>query len=245
MAVTQTPAPLVGRQAELERLDAALAGLDEGREGCVAMEGEPGIGKTRLLAELRTRAEDCGHLVLSGAAAEFERDLPFSVWVDALDAYATSQGLDLDGALAAELADERFRAHRAVRALLGTLAGDHAVVLVLDDLHWADAASLELVASLVRRGAGAPVLLALAFRPGQAPEKLTVALAAARVERLALGPLSETQTAELVGPEHAAALYAHSGGNPFYLEELARAPRPPSGDGGAADDGVPAAVAAA
>src|SRR3954470_3821850 len=138
MAVMQTPAPLVGRQAELERLDAALAGLDEHREGCVAREGEPGIGKPRLLAELRTRAEDCGHLVLSGSAAEFERDLPFSVWVDALDAYVSSQDLDLDEALVAELggilpslssapaplADERFRAHRAVRTLLCLLAAD-------------------------------------------------------------------------------------------------------------------------
>ena len=53
----------------------------------------PGIGKTRLLAELRRRAEDRGHVVLSGAAAEFERDLPYGVWVEALDAYVASQEL--------------------------------------------------------------------------------------------------------------------------------------------------------
>ena len=60
---------------------------------CLAIEGEPGIGKTRLLRELRERAEGRGHLVLGGSAAEFERDMPFSVWVDALDAYVASQDL--------------------------------------------------------------------------------------------------------------------------------------------------------
>src|SRR4051812_6954335 len=130
MAVKSPRAPLVGREAELERLDAPLAAPAAEGEGGLAIAGGPGVGKTRLLAELRERAETAGHLVLGGAAAEFERDLPFSVWVDALDAYVSSQDLDLDPALAAELggilpslrssapaplADERFRAHRAVR----------------------------------------------------------------------------------------------------------------------------------
>jgi hypothetical protein len=56
----------------------------------VAVEGEPGIGKTSLLSELRHRAEDHGCLLLYGLAAEFERELPFSVWTDALDAHVAS-----------------------------------------------------------------------------------------------------------------------------------------------------------
>ena len=82
---------MVGRRSELEQLDAALAALGAGSPACLAVEGEPGIGKTRLLAELRRRAEDRGHLVLSGSAAEFERDLPYGVWVEAVDAYVASQ----------------------------------------------------------------------------------------------------------------------------------------------------------
>ena len=107
--------------------------------------------------------------MLAGSAAEFERDIPFSVWVDALDAYVASQNLELDDELADELAtilpalrrpgatyghavaDERYRAHRAASTLLGRLSDDQALVLILDDLHWSDGASVDLIASLLRR----------------------------------------------------------------------------------------------
>ncbi|HEX8206000.1 MAG TPA: ATP-binding protein, partial [Solirubrobacteraceae bacterium] len=73
MSATTGPGapPLVGRERELERLDALLEDLDGGGARCVAIEGEPGIGKTRLLAALRERAEGRGHLALAGSAAEF------------------------------------------------------------------------------------------------------------------------------------------------------------------------------
>ena len=93
----------VGREQELALLDGALDELERGAFACVAIDGEPGIGKTRLLDELRRRAERRHWLVLEGSAAEFERDLPFSVWADALDAYVASRGHD--GSLDAELAD--------------------------------------------------------------------------------------------------------------------------------------------
>src|SRR5688572_19618566 len=78
---------LVGRADELGSLDQVLKELDEGRAVAVALVGEPGIGKTRLLAELAARADARGRLVLSGPASELERDLPFAVFVDALDEY--------------------------------------------------------------------------------------------------------------------------------------------------------------
>src|SRR5438034_7653536 len=83
---------LVGRAEELGSLDQVLAELDRGSAAAIELVGEPGIGKTRLLAELTARADARGHLVLSGCAAEFERDLPFWVFVDAFDEYV--QGLD-------------------------------------------------------------------------------------------------------------------------------------------------------
>ena len=177
-----------------------LDDLDGGAPACVVVEGEPGIGKTWLLSELRRRAEGRGHLVLAGSAAEFERDLPFGVWVDALDDYVASQELlagdgvdgewlaDLSGVLpslrregpasAPGLGDERHRAHRAVRALLERIAARKTLVVVLDDLHWSDAASIEVLAALLRRGTRAPVLLALGYRSGKAPAKLSAALTA-------------------------------------------------------------------
>src|SRR5439155_5980701 len=118
--------------------------------------GEPGIGKTRLLAELAARADEKSCIVLSGRASELERDLPFWVFVDALDEYvhALEPGrLDsLDEQARAELAgmfpslvtlrgesepalqDERYRAHRAVRELLEAVAGSKPLVLILDDV---------------------------------------------------------------------------------------------------------------
>src|SRR5436190_7238236 len=162
---------LVGRAEELGGLDDALAALAQGRSAAIHLVGEPGIGKTRLLAELARRAEERGHLVLSGRGAEMERDLPFWVFVDALDEYV--QGLEprrlesLDGDARAELSHvfpslvgpaerrpetlqhERYRMHRAVRELLGLLAATKPLMFVLDDVHWADSGSVELIGALL------------------------------------------------------------------------------------------------
>src|ERR671915_1031623 len=126
---------LVGRAETCGVFDDVLAGLDRGLSAALALVGEPGIGKTRLLAELAARADARGHLVLGGAASELERDLPFWVFVDALDEYV--QGLEprrleaLDDDVRTELAyvfpslarfataresafqHERYRSHRA------------------------------------------------------------------------------------------------------------------------------------
>jgi signal transduction histidine kinase len=263
---TDVAGPIVGRDAELAELDAMVDALTRAKPACVAVQGEPGIGKTSLLAELRHRAEQRGCLVLDGLAAEFERDLPFSVWTDALDAHVAALALELPAAMAGELgdilpslqgsnggslADERYRIHRAVRMLLALFAADRPLVLVLDDLHWADAASIELIGALLRRPPRAPVLFALAFRPSQAPRSLTGALAVPSVRRIALGELSEAQAGELLGdlaPDAVAAIYRHGGGNPFYLEQLARAGaqawRHDVTHGNGAKNGVPPAVAA-
>jgi predicted ATPase len=259
----------VGRESELGRLDQTLDVLDQGGAAYLTVEGEPGIGKTRMLTELRSRADARGHLVLSGAAAEFERDVPFSVFVDALDAYVTSQGLGENGALDPDLArelgqvlpslrvvgggagalpEERFHAHRAVRGLLNLIAQEQPLVLVLDDLHWSDGASTELIAALVRRQPSAPVLMALAFRPGQAAQQLSAALAQPAVSRLELGQLSESEARELLDgadSQFVATVYSHAGGNPFYLEQLGRSGADLTLRAGPRDAGVPPAVAAA
>jgi DNA-binding NarL/FixJ family response regulator len=263
------PADLVGRQPELDRLGEALDRLDRGTVACLAIEGEPGIGKSRLLLELRRRAEEKGYLALDGSAAEFERDLPFGVWVDALDDYVAAQDpngvvADVLGDLATMLpslrgargvpapGDERLRAIRALQTLLERLAAAKPLVLILDDLHWSDAASIDVLAALLRRGGAARILLALGYRTGRAPPRLSSALAAPDVTILELGPLSAAACAELAGERLDAArrtaIYEQSGGNPFYTLELARAsqppPRSPSGDRLAHGTGVPRLVAA-
>ena len=243
---------LVGRPAELDAFDDLLAALADGTPAAVAIIGEPGIGKTSILAELAARADARGQLVLSGSASELERDLPFWVFVDALDEYA--EGLDprrlaeLDETARTELAhvfpslsrlrsgggvalqDERYRTHRAVRDLLEALADGKPLVLILDDLHWADSGTIELLGALLRRLPSAPVLLAMAMRPRQTPGRLAAAIErahrAGKLTRHELGALTLSETRQVLGPAFddpaAKALHEHSGGNPFYLEQLAR-----------------------
>src|SRR5213080_1353759 len=78
---------LVGRAEELGSFEQALAEVDRGDAAALELVGEPGIGKSRLLAEFAARADTDGRLVLAGSASELERDLPFAVFVDALDEY--------------------------------------------------------------------------------------------------------------------------------------------------------------
>src|SRR3954447_22735915 len=139
-ALSVSPVEPVGRASELAGLREALDAVGHGAPGCVAVEGDAGIGKTFLLSELRSLAEQRGHLVLMGSGSEFERDLPFGVFVDALDDYVASQMLDIEGATnrewlpdlagvlpalrrgdqphVAAAGDERHRANRSVRRLL-------------------------------------------------------------------------------------------------------------------------------
>jgi DNA-binding NarL/FixJ family response regulator len=263
-----SPSPLIGRAREREAIADALERLRAGTGGIVAIEGEPGIGKSRLLAHLAESAATTGCTVLGARASEYEADLPYALWTDALDGdlaelgerRLSRLGLADPGALVATLpalaplaggaaAGDRHRTHRALRDLLERLAATRPLVLSLDDVHWADPASVDALAALAHRAPDARVLLALAAREGQLPATLAAGLSAAlRDERatvLAPAPLSEAEAAELVGTA-AKAIYPESGGNPFYLEQLARVT---GSDGGgastAADGSVPAPVAAA
>ena len=245
----------------------------------VELVGEPGIGKTRLLAELATRAGHRDQLVLSGSASELEGDLPFWVFVNALDDYV--RGLDprlldlLDPGVRAQLGNvfpslsrladqddavqrERYRTHRAVRELLERLTATRPLVLILDDVHWADPASVELLGSLLRRPPDAGVLIALAARPGQLPAGLKTELDRAHrtdtLTRVTLTAMTRAEADEFLGPSvdpaTAATLYDESGGNPFYLEQLARSleretTTAPATARVTADLGVPAPVASA
>jgi DNA-binding CsgD family transcriptional regulator len=128
------------------------------------------------------------------------------------------------------------------------LAARQPLVLILDDIHWADEASLELIVHLLRRPAPARILTALAFREGQLPVSVLAALeASARehsVSELRLSPLSAADADVLMGEHVPAAVreevYRQSGGNPFYLHELAR-----GAQRAGAVAGVPSSVSAA
>ena len=239
-----TADPLVGRAAELASLDGALSELARRRPVVLELSGDPGIGKTRLLGELQARTDARGWLVLAGSASELERELPFWAFVDALDDYVHGlephrlDGLEPDArselghvlpsmTAGADLPPERFRTHRAMRQLLEALAEPKPLLLVLDDVHWADAGSVDLLGSLVRRPPTG-VMIALAHRPRQLPERLHGPLERSRrartLTRIELGPLSADDARALLGAAVGADLYEESRGNPFYLQQLSRFP---------------------
>jgi DNA-binding NarL/FixJ family response regulator len=267
---------LVGRDHELRLLQHSLGAMSGGAScQVIVLTGEAGIGKSSLLSELVSSAQGLGYLALSARAAEFEPELPFGLVVDALEEYLQSVAgavlTDLDGEDLGALgrvfptlreldagsdqpssAAERFRVHRAVRQLIERLASRQPLVLVLDDVHWADRASLELVEHLLRRPPDAPVLIAIAHRSGRADPRLLGAVeAAARedlVEAVELGPLKPAEVATMLakwGAGGGRGVFELSGGNPFYALELARAESTALGLSGrlGTATGVPAAVA--
>jgi DNA-binding NarL/FixJ family response regulator len=242
---------LVGRDGELEYLTARLAEAEGGAARFAAVEGDPGMGKTRLLRELAERAAGRGCVVLHGRAAEFERELPFGLFVDALDSFLEAAPGSAFGALDQEQVDElasafpamrplasgdspapapedRIRVYGAVRELLACLAPGKTVLITLDDLHWSDRASLELIGHLLRRPPRAKVMIAFSYRTRRLDSSvMTEIRAAADAENLGLqrlGPLSAKDAAALLdGNPRAEEILEQSGGNPFYILELSRA----------------------
>lgn len=183
MVVTLTvdfprPAPFVGRTAELARIEAAVGGLDTGRQGIVEVVGGPGTGKSRLIAEALRRLDRPGTTVCAGSAAEAERRIPFHVFLHALgDEVAEHLGAkhQLWAVVAREgrgerLSVARYQLYRAWRRAVAARVGS-GLVLVLDDLHWADPASADLIEHLARYPVPGPLLLILAGRPGAGPPR--------------------------------------------------------------------------
>jgi DNA-binding NarL/FixJ family response regulator len=273
--MTPTGAQLLGREGELQLVTSVLDVAGGGNPGFVLVSGEAGIGKTRLLEELAEIAVGRGYLTLEGRAAEFEREFPFGVLIHALDPYLRSLdaraldrlATDRLGELAAvfpslrELGEaveypvsalERFRVYQAVRELVERLAARSVLVLILDDLQWADGASLELMSYLLRRPPQASVMIALALRTGLGDAAVIKTIGDIERSSIAhtieLGPLTREGVRQLVGDVEGLdveRLQHESGGNPFFALQLARArvdEADTASDGGL---GVPPTVARA
>ncbi|WP_226966608.1 helix-turn-helix transcriptional regulator [Streptomyces phaeolivaceus] len=236
-------APLVGRETELARLADVLDGLPGTGHGAggigrgptvVDVTGAAGIGKSRLVSEFCARARQRGMTVLRGRATEYEQELPYQPLADAL------ADLDTETGIRSPFADvhtmDRFALQRAAAAFLARIAkaGD-GLVVALDDVHWADPASLELLDHLVRHPPRrAPVVIVVARRERQTSPRfaasLTRGVEAGTVLRLELGPLDRAACLAALAPDRPAALaaelYAASEGNPLYFLALLQAGRP-------------------
>ncbi|HET9738228.1 MAG TPA: AAA family ATPase [Solirubrobacteraceae bacterium] len=232
-----------GREASAARLHEAFARTRSGERCLALVTGEPGIGKTRLLAEFADTVQNAEALVLYGRCEE-EPATPYQPFAEALAPLAVPDVLVADlGQLAAGRPGEpasdpevgRARMFDAVAAWLEEMAATRPLVLVLDDLHWADRATLLLMRRLATRPQRVPLLLLGSARDAELGpgHPLMDALAEVRrdrpVVRVALHGLDEAAVAtvfeELTGtrPDRGAArlLSERTGGNPFFLRELA------------------------
>jgi DNA-binding CsgD family transcriptional regulator/tetratricopeptide (TPR) repeat protein len=250
----------VGRIEELELLEAASRRAADGEPAVVLVGGEAGVGKTRLVAELTSRCAADGTRVLAGGCIPVgEGTLPYAPIVEVLRALLTDLGAgavrELVGPSWPELArllpalgapdrtgphdqTAQARLFELLLGLLGRLSEQAPLVLVVEDLHWADRSTRDLLAFLVRNLRRERVLVVVTYRddePGQ--QQLGPYLAeldrAGRVQRLELARLDPVQTeAQLVGILGAAptaelvdVVFARSEGNPFFTEELLTAVR--------------------
>jgi class 3 adenylate cyclase/tetratricopeptide (TPR) repeat protein len=180
--------PLAGRSSELELMEKTWARASAGRWQVAFVAGEPGIGKTRLAAELAHRAHEGGAVVLYGRCDE-EGIVPYQPFVEALRLYVAASpvptlherlhGLEIDlGRLFPELSGrlaeptatptdreaERYRLFEAVAALLSGIAVTAPTLMVLDDLHWADKPTMLLLRHIVRSSHRGALLIVVCYR---------------------------------------------------------------------------------
>ena len=253
--------PLVGRTRELDILEKALQ--DDSAVGRVVfVTGEGGVGKSRVAAEVARRARESGWSVAHGRAYPMDTGIPYALFSDAflpilreLGPEAITvltrggedelrhifpglvAGADVRGTDSSGIPDEfRTRLLWTFSQFLGAFADRAPVLLVLEDLHWADESSLHLLHFVVRQVGDRPVMILATFNDAErerSPQlvKLDRSLVGARLARkLRLNPLSRDEVTELVCRtfevevgqirEFSALLFGWTRGNPFFVEEV-------------------------
>jgi predicted ATPase len=203
---------LLERDAALAQLESALAEAAGGRGAVALVSGEAGIGKTSLVASFAA-AHAVSARVLWGACDDLAVARPLGPFLDiaAGDAPRLGEALREPG---------RIDAFAAVLAELGR---ESPTVCAVDDAHWADEATLDLLTYLGRRIGSAPTLLVITFRDDELPPDHPLRRAAAgvspgRARRVELAPLSREAVGELAGEGgDADALHAATGGNPLFV----------------------------
>ena len=259
MAVARVVCPaFVGRESELSLLEDALISAVRGEGGVVVLGGEAGMGKSRLVRELAERAQRLGCVVMSGACSEAELSLPYLAFLEAIGNHLTRQDMSAlrerlgpaadelgqlfpqmghPGSASADPMMSKLRLFEAVVLLLTDAARSRGLLLVIEDLHWADPATRELVDYATRRLRSTKVMMLATYRTDELHRKHALLPAiqswrrsglAQLVEIAALNPqgvkamvmsiFDETN----VSDEFRDFVHDRSEGNPFVLEEMLR-----------------------
>lgn len=256
---------LVGREAEIAALTGLAARAADGRGGVALISGEAGMGKSRLVRELiaRVGAGENPPLVLVGGCFEQDRSAPFAAIVDVLRRLTADSDMvrigEIVGPVAADLAvlapelgflfpnapsrpaldpeEEQRRIFAALFYLFSKVAGDRPLLLIVEDIHWSDSATLDFLTRLARQAVATRLLLVLTYRGDEISGSLAAAVADLERSRLAaalpLAPLSLDETLLLVGaiagngrlvrPGLVSAIHSLTEGNPFFIEEVIKA----------------------
>ena len=250
----------VGRRRELTELQATLEDALSGRGRLVMLAGEPGIGKTRTARELTYRAEERGAQVLWGRCYEGEGTPPYWPWLQAIGSYIQRQEPEqlraelgtsateiaeifpdvrnklpnLDYAPALEPEEARFRLFASVTHLLQKASLSKPLMMVLDDLHWADRSSLLLLEFLAREIHSTPLLVLGAYRevPRRHPLSATLGslIREENFQRVQLHGLSEQEVEQLIQEASAdkpslgmsETIQQRTSGNPLFVNEIIR-----------------------
>src|SRR5215472_4574350 len=253
--------PLRGRETERAALDQLIGAAVDGAGGVVVVEGAAGIGKSRLLAEAAQVAAASGVQVVAGIADELDQVTPWAPVLRALSSTSPPLLGDADLAPLRSLVDQRLMMIEYIRAALEQASSQRPLLITLDDLQWADPATLLTLGTLPVQLFSYPVAWILAQRPlptSPALESLAARLAEAGATRLHLSPLDPgaagALAADVLGgrPDPGVAkLLARAEGNPLYITEVLRDVSIPAATAGeragpaATTTGVPVGSAAA
>jgi len=255
--------PLVGRSEEVDRLQVFVDSIPQGKGGALFLCGDAGVGKSRLARETRSYAFLRGVRTLTATPSEIHGGVPYAPWLQLLRRVVREETGDrlvrLCGPYAGDLAklvpevlekvgslqpapsgdpaQERLRLFDGVTEFLLALARDQPLLLLVEDLGWADPASLQLLRHLLRNLEGASVGVLGTYRPIETSEGSPLGQFLEELNRdrmlriLSLAGLSEVEVAGLaerilgdggIVPPLRQMLYERTGGNPFFVEEILR-----------------------
>jgi DNA-binding CsgD family transcriptional regulator len=222
--------PIRGREREVHALEGQLRVLSEGRGSITVLEGSPGTGKSRLIAEAGSIAKRLGVRVGGGGARRSDRVVVMGALLDSLvggsePLFARDTFRDIES-----VPDLRYWVVQEIEAMLEIAARKTAILVAIDDLQWADGGTISAFEMLAVRLAGLPIAWLVAWRPAEIPPEASETLGrleAAGALRLSLAPLDADAVAEVVGDLAGAEpddsllrLAASADGIPFWLTEL-------------------------